>query len=142
MVTGEAVAEGGADAATPVTDTVAEPVAQVAPARADAVSIVRNPTDVPPPVGDRGPMTVRVDLTAQEVTGILADGTTYDYFTFDGQVPGPMIRVRIGDTVELHLRTAEGSQLPHSIDLHAVTGPGGGAVYSQPCPARSRFSPS
>ena len=134
VVEGEAVAAAdGAAVANPAV-TAAEPVAQVAPARADAVSIVRNPTDVPPPVGDRGPMTVRVDLTAQEVTGILADGTTYDYFTFDGQVPGPMIRVRVGDTVELHLRTAEGSQLPHSIDLHAVTGPGGGAVYSQTLP--------
>jgi nitrite reductase (NO-forming) len=97
----------------------------------DAVSIVRNPSDVPPPIGDRGPENIRIDLTAVEVDGVLADGTTYRYMTFDGQVPGPMLRVREGDTVELHLTNDAGSQLPHSIDLHAVTGPGGGAVYTQ-----------
>jgi nitrite reductase (NO-forming) len=137
LVSGEAVADGSEVVATPapVADALAAgPSAQVAPARSDAVSIVHNPADVPPPVGDRGPMNVRVDLTAQEVVGVLADGATYTYFTFDGQVPGPMIRIRVGDTVELHLRTAEDSQLPHSIDLHAVTGPGGGAVYTQTAP--------
>jgi nitrite reductase (NO-forming) len=97
-------------------------------------SVVRNPADVPAPVGDRPPTTLRVDLNVMEVTGQLADGTTYDYFTFGGQVPGPMIRVRIGDTVELHLRNDGTSHFPHSIDLHAVTGPGGGAVYTQTNP--------
>lgn len=97
----------------------------------DAISIVRNPADVPPPIGDRGPENIRIDLTAVEVDGVLADGTTYRYMTFDGTVPGPMLRVRQGDTVELHLTNDSSSQLPHSIDLHAVTGPGGGAVYTQ-----------
>ncbi|RMG77875.1 MAG: nitrite reductase, copper-containing, partial [Chloroflexi bacterium] len=101
------------------------------PAAEDAVSIVRNPADVPPPVGDRAPMTLRVDMTTVEVNGILADGTTYRYMTFDGQVPGPMLRMRVGDTMELHLHNQIESLLPHSIDLHAVTGPGGGAVFTQ-----------
>lgn len=103
----------------------------VAPAVEDAVSIVRNPADLPAPIGDRGPETFRVDMTAMEVDGILADGTTYHYMTFDGQVPGPMLRMRVDDTMELHLHNEMGSLLPHSIDLHAVTGPGGGAVFSQ-----------
>lgn len=106
-------------------------VAASAPAVADAVSIIRNPADVPPPAGDRGPQNLRVDMTAKEVNGTVADGTTYRYMTFDGQVPGPMLRVRVGDTVELHLHNDAASQLPHSIDLHAVTGPGGGAVFTQ-----------
>lgn len=105
-----------------------------APAAPDAVSIVRNPADVPPPVGDRGPMTLRVDMSTVEVTGVLADGTTFEYFTFDGTVPGPMLRVRQGDTVEFYLNNDEQSLFPHSIDLHAVTGPGGGAVYTQTVP--------
>jgi nitrite reductase (NO-forming) len=109
-------------------------VAPPAPADPNAVSIVRNPADVPPPIGDREPMTFRVDLTTQEVTGQLADGTTYNYFTFDGKVPGPMIRMQIGDTVELALQNDSTSKFPHSIDLHAVTGPGGGAVYTQTKP--------
>jgi nitrite reductase (NO-forming) len=72
-----------------------------------------------------------VEMTAMEVDGILADGTTYRYMTFDGTVPGPMLRMRVGDTMELHIHNAMQSTLPHSIDLHAVTGPGGGAVFTQ-----------
>jgi nitrite reductase (NO-forming) len=141
-VTGE-VATGGATQAEQgygeggeaqnVNQTIAAPVA---PAAADAVSIIRNPADVPPPVGDRGPQNIRIDMTAKEVNGKLADGTTYRYMTFDGQVPGPMIRVRVDDTIELHLHNEADSQLPHSIDFHAATGPGGGAVYAQTMPGQ------
>ncbi len=108
-----------------------------APAAADAVSIVRNPADLPAPVGDRAPTTVHVDLTAVELDGQLADGTTFRYMTFNGQVPGPMIRVRVGDTVELSLQSDKANTLPHSIDLHAVTGPGGGEIYTQTLPGQT-----
>jgi nitrite reductase (NO-forming) len=97
-------------------------------------NIVRNPADLPPPITRIEPEIVVVELTAIEVEGQLADGTTYSYFTFDGQIPGPMIRVRVGDTVELHLKNDTASTLAHSIDLHAVTGPGGGAVYTSTNP--------
>jgi nitrite reductase (NO-forming) len=110
-----------------------------APANPDAVSVIRDPADVPASVGSREAQNVRIDLTAQEVVGQLADGTTFDYFTFDGQIPGPMLRVRVGDTVELHLKNPDGSLFPHSIDLHAVTGPGGGAVYTQTNPGGETF---
>lgn len=106
----------------------------IAPAASDAVSVVRDPADVPPPIEDRGPTTLRVDLNTVEITGVLADGTTFNYFTFDGQVPGPMLRVRQGDTVDFHLHNDASSIFPHSIDLHSVTGPGGGAVYTQTLP--------
>ncbi|MCL4252862.1 MAG: nitrite reductase, copper-containing [Anaerolineae bacterium] len=106
----------------------------IQPAAENAVSIVRNPADVPPPVGDRGPATIRVDMATLEVTGVLADGTTFNYFTFDGTVPGPMLRVRVGDTVEFFLKNDPTSIFPHSIDLHSVTGPGGGAAYTQTLP--------
>jgi nitrite reductase (NO-forming) len=131
-VTGEASAESSATAVPPAVADAAVPAAQ--PAAADAVSVVHNPADLPPPIGDRGPENVRVDLVTEEVSGQLADGTTYSYFTFNGTVPGPMIRVRVGDTVEVHLQNSTGSLFPHSIDLHAVTGPGGGAVYTQTNP--------
>lgn len=111
-----------------------ESTAPVAPANPDAVNIIRNPADVPPPVGDREPTTVRFELETIEVSGVLADGTTYAYMTFDGQVPGPMLRVREGDTVELVLHNVITSTFTHSIDLHAVTGPGGGAVNTQTLP--------
>jgi nitrite reductase (NO-forming) len=73
-------------------------VGEVAQQPATGANIVRSPTDLPAPIGGRGPERVRVDLVAQEVEGQLADGTTLTYFTFNGAVPGPMIRVRVGDT--------------------------------------------
>ena len=130
-VTGEASADYVA--ATPEAQAVAA-VPTAAPAADDAVSIIRNPADLPAPIGDRGPQDVRVDLHAIEVNGLLADGTTYRYFTFEGKVPGPMIRVRVGDTVELHVHNDTNSQMVHSIDLHAVNGPGGGSVLTQTNP--------
>lgn len=107
---------------------------EAAPAESGAVDISRDPTDFPAPIGNRGPEMVRIDLETQEVIGQLADGTTYHYWTFNGKVPGPMIRVRVGDTVELHLKNNAASTMTHSIDLHAVTGPGGGAVLTQTQP--------
>jgi len=91
------------------------------------VDIVRAPADLPPPLDRDKAKTVRVHLTTVEKEGRLADGTTFSYWTFDGRVPGPMIRVRVGDSVELSLSNAEDSMMPHNIDLHAVSGPGGGA---------------
>ncbi len=96
--------------------------------------IVHNPADLPRPIGVRQPMTVQVVLEAKEVTGQLADGATYSYFTFNGTVPGPMVRVRVGDTVEVKLSNSADSQFVHSIDLHAVTGPGGGHVFTETKP--------
>lgn len=109
-------------------------------ARADSVSIVRDPTDLPPPITRRTAATVRFDLEAVEVNGWLADGTSFSYWTFNGKVPGPFLRVRVGDTVEIHLKN-QLNQMIHSIDLHAVSGPGGGAVYTQtPAGGESAFS--
>jgi nitrite reductase (NO-forming) len=104
------------------------------PADAAAVDIVRDPTDIPAPVGNRGPETLRVDLETVELSGQLADGTTFKYWTFNGTVPGPFLRVRVGDTVEVHLKNLPGSMMAHSVDFHAVTGPGGGAVATQTQP--------
>ena len=112
--------------------------ASAAPAAAQApttgADIVRDPADLPAPIGDREPTTVRLDLEAVEVEGQLADGTTYTYWTFNGQVPGPFFRVRIGDTIEVHMKNSTTSIMNHSVDFHAVTGPGGGAVMTQTKP--------
>lgn len=110
-----------------------------APARGGAPAVVRAaltpPPAVPPPVR-RGPARVLVTLETTEVTGVLADGVRYTFWTFGGTVPGPMIRVRVGDEIELRLRNSRRSSQIHSIDLHAVTGPGGGAVLTQVAPGR------
>jgi nitrite reductase (NO-forming) len=105
---------------------------------ASASSIVHDPTDLPVSVGSRAPQTLRVDLETVEMEGQLADGTTYTYWTFDGTVPGPFLRVRVGDTVELFLKNDAKSTMVHSIDLHAVTGPGGGAAVTQAAPGEEK----
>lgn len=110
------------------------PVEAAGPADPNAVDIVRDPTDIPAPIGDRAPEHVVINLEAVELVGKLADGTTYKYWTFNGKVPGPFLRIRVGDTVELHLKNLPDSMMAHSIDLHAVTGPGGGAVSTQTTP--------
>ena len=100
--------------------------AHAAPA-AGVADIVRDAADLPGPLARRGPETVKVDLETTEVTGQLADGSTYHYWTFNGKVPGPFVRVRVGDTVEVRMKNSDHSQVPHNVDFHAVTGPGGGA---------------
>jgi nitrite reductase (NO-forming) len=102
------------------------------------ISIVRDPTDLPAPIGARGPKRVRVDLETIEVTGNLADGATYRYWTFNQKVPGPFIRVRVGDTVEVRLKNHDDSVMMHNVDFHAVTGPGGGAKATDAAPGESR----
>jgi nitrite reductase (NO-forming) len=102
-------------------------------------SVVRAASDLPAPIGERGPENVRLDIATSEITGQLADGTTYRYMTFDGKVPGPFYRIRVGDTVEVHLTNAKESTLVHSIDFHAVTGPGGGAAVTQVKPGEEKM---
>ncbi len=98
-------------------------------------SIVRLADDLPARIGGRTePLTHEVLLTTVEREAELADGTTYRFWTFDGQVPGPFLRVMEGDTVDLVLENPSDSFYVHSIDLHAVTGPGGGAVSTQTLP--------
>src|SRR5690348_8810000 len=81
-----------------------------------AVDIARDPADIPPPIGNRAPTTVLVDLTAREITGQLdpTTGATYHYWTFNGKVPGPMIRVRQGDMVQVTLHNDATSHMVHS----------------------------
>jgi nitrite reductase (NO-forming) len=93
--------------------------------------ISREPTDLPGPIERREPQIVRVDLVAVELEGRLAEGTTFGFWTFNGKVPGPFLRVRVGDRVEVHLKNSTDSSMIHSVDFHAATGPGGGAALLQ-----------
>jgi len=118
--------------------TAAPAFADETPAATAAVDISRDPTDLPAPIGARAPQHVRIDLETKEVLGRLDDGTTYQYWTFDGKVPGPFVRVRVGDTVEVHLKNDPDSSMMHNIDLHAVTGPGGGAQATEVAPGEEK----
>jgi nitrite reductase (NO-forming) len=109
-----------------------------APAVAVAPDIVRDPSDLPPPIHTRPAEIVHVDLETVELMGQLDDKTAYNYWTFNGKVPGPFIRVRVGDTVEVRLKNPSGSVMIHSVDFHAATGPGGGAVFTQTDPGTEK----
>jgi nitrite reductase (NO-forming) len=111
---------------------------RAAPQTVVEADISREPGDVPPPVGKRDPQTVRVDLFSVEVEGRLAEGTTFGYWTFNGKVPGPFIRVRVGDTIDIHLKNSADSAMIHSVDFHAATGPGGGAASLQVDPGSEK----
>jgi nitrite reductase (NO-forming) len=93
--------------------------------------------NVPAPVGERGPKKWIVNLETTEIEGIIADSIPYTFWTFNNTVPGSFIRVRIGDEVTLNLKNAANSVLPHNIDLHAVTGPGGGAEATTAAPGQT-----
>ena len=103
----------------------------LAPQTLVEADISREPTDLPPPIGKREPKTVRLDLFTVEQEGRLAEATTFGYWTFNGKVPGPFVRVRVGDTVDVHLKNSADSNMIHSVDFHAATGPGGGAAALQ-----------
>jgi nitrite reductase (NO-forming) len=97
--------------------------------------------DVPKPTHRTEPAKVVVSLEVREVELPISDGVMYTFWTFGGRVPGKFIRIRQGDSVEFHLKNHPDSKMPHNIDLHAVTGPGGGAASSFTAPGReSQFS--
>ena len=81
---------------------------------------------------------VRIHLDVKEVIAEIAPGISYNYWTYNGQTPGPMLRIREGDTVELTLTNDPTSLHHHNIDLHAVTGQGGGAVLTEVLPGETK----
>ncbi len=104
-------------------------------------AVLTSPPQVPPPTGRKAPAKVIVELEVIEKEMPISEGVTYTFWTFGGTVPGSFIRIRQGDTVEFHLMNAPDSKMPHNIDLHGVTGPGGGAASSFTAPGhRSRFT--
>jgi nitrite reductase (NO-forming) len=100
-----------------------------------------SPPLVPPPIKRDYPAKVIVSLEVIEHVKEISEGVDYTFWTFGGTVPGSFIRVRQGDTVEFHLKNHPDNKMPHNIDLHAVTGPGGGAASSFTAPGhQSQFS--
>jgi nitrite reductase (NO-forming) len=81
---------------------------------------------VPPPIARTKPAHVVINLAVSEEERPLADGVTYEFWSYNGHTPGPFIRLRVGDTFEVRLDNSKG-KLTHTVDFHAVTGPGGGA---------------
>ena len=127
-----------AEAASSATQAAAETPAGELPV-IDAVTT--HAPEVPPAIDRDYPAKVRVKMETIEKTMKRDDGVEYHYWTFNGDVPGRMIRVREGDTVEVEFSNNPSSTVPHNVDFHAATGPGGGAAASFTAPGRtSTFS--
>ena len=104
-------------------------------------AVLTTAPQVPPPTGRDHAAKVVVHLEVVEKVMPISDGVEYTFWTFGGSVPGKFIRVRQGDMVEFHLENHPDNKMPHNIDLHAVTGPGGGAASSFTAPGHaSQFS--
>jgi len=111
------------------------------PVSREMVAELTAPPHVPTPVGRRKAKKLIVNMEILEEVGEMTDGVKYTYWTFGGSVPGSFIRTRVGDEVEFHLKNHPDNKLPHNIDLHAVTGPGGGATSSFVAPGKeAQFS--
>ncbi len=105
------------------------------------IATLTSAPDVPPPIDRNAPAKVIVNLEVRELEMPISEGVTYTFWTFGGTVPGSFIRVRQGDTIEFHLANHPSSKMPHNIDLHAVTGSGGGASSSFTAPGHeSQFT--
>jgi nitrite reductase (NO-forming) len=100
----------------------------------EEVAVLTDAPQVPPPIARKHPTKVIVKLEVREVEKRLADGVTYTFWTFGGSVPGKFIRIRQNDYVEFHLMNHPTNKMPHNIDLHAVSGQGGGAAASFTAP--------
>jgi nitrite reductase (NO-forming) len=135
---GSLVVRAQSTAGEPETRPGPNPVSITAPGIVGVeTAVVTDAPNVPPPITRKHPSKVVVNLEVQEVTRRLADGVDYVFWTFGGHVPGSFIRIRQGDQVEFHLNNHQDNKMPHNIDLHAVTGPGGGATSSFTAPGHS-----
>lgn len=116
--------------------------AELGPPRGDPIRLeLPDPPFVQPPIERREPAKVVIELEVREEVKEISEGVTYTFWMFGKQVPGNFIRVRQGDTVEFHLLNHPDNKMPHNIDLHAVTGPGGGASSSFTAPGhRTQFT--
>lgn len=120
------------------TDTGGSAAGDFGPPQGEPIhAILTSPPMVPPAITRKTPAKVIVDLEVREVEKEISEGVKYTFWTFGGTVPGSFIRVRQGDTVEFHLKNHPDSKMPHNIDLHAVTGPGGGAASSFTAPGHA-----
>src|SRR4051812_5592934 len=125
-----------------VPGTPTKPAGDFGPPQGEPIHpVLTSPPLVPPPIHRSTPAKVIVDLEVIEKQMQMSEGVNYTYWTFGGTVPGSFIRVRQGDTVEFHLKNNPANKMPHNIDLHGVTGPGGGAASSFTAPGHeSKFT--
>lgn len=102
--------------------------------KGEEIAVLTAPPEVPPPITRSHNTKVIVKLEVIEKRMKIAEGVEYTFWTFGGTVPGKFIRIKEGDLVEFTLMNNPSSKMPHNIDLHAVTGQGGGAASTFTAP--------
>jgi len=93
-------------------------------------AILTSAPHVPPSITRDYSVLLQVPLTATTKVVQLTSPYKYEQWTFNDTVPGPFIRARVGDVVELALTNRDRTGNPHNVDCHAFTGPGGGAALT------------
>lgn len=134
-----------AASAAPAASVASEPVSASAASEPEVAAadlpvvdaVVTHAPEVPPAIDRNHAARVKVNIEVQEKVMKMSDGVDYKYWTFGGDVPGQFIRVREGDVVEVHFSNRSDSTVPHNIDFHAATGPGGGAASSFTAPGHT-----
>lgn len=118
------------------TEVASDSVLDAAEKRATE-SVAADPRELPDPIDRDSPETVEIELEIQEVVSEIEEGKTFKFLTYNGQVPGPMVRVRQGDTVEFNMVNPPESDMSHNVDFHAIYGTGGGAEATNVQPDQS-----
>jgi nitrite reductase (NO-forming) len=77
--------------------------------------VLRDPTAPELPAGD----VHEIELVMTERQMTVAEGYEQLIWTFGDEVPGPVLRVKVGDLVRITLVNPETNSMPHSIDFHA-----------------------
>jgi len=95
---------------------------------------------VPPPITRRTPALLKLDLVSGAKEMQLAPNFTYRFWTFNDKTPGPFIRARVGDVLEVRSTNTDAAGMPHNVDFHAVTGPGGGAPVTTAVPGEEKIA--
>jgi copper-containing nitrite reductase len=93
-------------------------------------AVLSTAPNVPAPITRDHAVILKVNLRTTTKTIQLTNMYKYDVWTFNDSVPGPFIRARVGDIVELSLNNLDETGNPHNIDCHAFEGPGGGAALT------------
>lgn len=122
----------------PAADTTAAVMGAAMQPPAHPVQVSADPLKIPPPIHRAHPITQQIVIESREMVGEIKPGVLFRYMTFDGQVPAPMIRARVGDTMDITLKGDPGNHNPHNIDFHSCYGTGGGAAFLNVGPGQSK----
>ena len=113
---GDKPSSAGAPPTAPDAPTSTQPTAPQVREDGELVTAVKNTQSADAPVYRPGIQRVTLDVWEKAVE--IAPGTIVKVWTFGPKVPGPVVRARVGDTVQVTLRNK--ASIPHSIDFHAA----------------------